>query len=101
NGRLRGYAKRKSAVGCASGADGAPVVSHAKASAQSPTLRASTPMWSSGVLKVLSPSVGIASKLGLNPTTPQYDAGTRTEPMVSVPSARLHKPAATAAALPP
>ena len=38
---------------------------------------------------------------GLKPYTPQYDAGMRTEPPVSVPSARRHSPAATAAAAPP
>lgn len=55
---------------------------------------------------------------GLSPTTPQYDAGRRTDPPVSVPSAldswckakqvkqgdityASHIPAATAAALPP
>lgn len=55
---------------------------------------------------------------GLRPTTPQYEAGSRTEPPVSVPKAlninvqslkhceirstyAVHIPAATAAALPP
>src|SRR5437660_5670114 len=35
------------------------------------------------------------------PTTPQSEAGCRIEPPVSVPSAIAHRPAATAAALPP
>src|SRR5262245_64388377 len=39
--------------------------------------------------------------VGLNPTTPERDAGWRTEPPVSVPSAHTASPAATAAALPP
>ena len=39
--------------------------------------------------------------MGLSPTTPQSDAGWRTEPPVSVPSAQTTSPAATAAALPP
>ena len=38
--------------------------------------------------------------VGLNPHSPQYDAGTRTEPAVSVPSATSAYPAATATALP-
>ncbi len=39
--------------------------------------------------------------MGLRPTTPQSDAGCRTEPPVSVPSAQTTSPAATAAADPP
>src|SRR5437867_10985094 len=39
--------------------------------------------------------------VGLRPTTPQSDAGWRTLPPVSVPSAHTTSPAATAAAEPP
>src|SRR5699024_36569 len=39
--------------------------------------------------------------LGRNPYTPQNAAGMRTDPPVSVPSAKSTSPAATAAALPP
>ena len=39
--------------------------------------------------------------MGLKPTTPDSDAGCRTEPPVSVPSAQTASPAATAAALLP
>src|SRR5688572_15349128 len=39
--------------------------------------------------------------VGFRPTTPLSDAGWRTEPPVSVPSAHTASPAATAAALPP
>ena len=35
------------------------------------------------------------------PTTPQNAAGWRIDPPVSLPSAKAHSPAATAAALPP
>ena len=38
---------------------------------------------------------------GLEADEPQYAAGTRTEPIVSVPRAMPHRPAATAAAEPP
>ncbi len=39
--------------------------------------------------------------MGLSPNTPHSEAGTRTEPLVSEPSARGTKPAATAAPEPP
>jgi hypothetical protein len=39
-------------------------------------------------------------KLGLNPVTPQYDAGRNTDPIVWVPIAIGTMPAATAAADP-
>ena len=47
------------------------------------------------------PSMGIRPSPGLRPTTPHQAAGMRTEPPMSVPSARGTQPAATAAALPP
>src|SRR5215470_938568 len=39
--------------------------------------------------------------VGFSPTTPQNAAGWRIEPPVSVPRLAAHRPAATAAALPP
>ena len=39
-------------------------------------------------------------ELGFRPTIPQYAAGNRIEPAVSVPSAAKHMPTATAAAAP-
>src|SRR5215468_9394649 len=47
-----------------------------------------------------SPSVGRSPYAGLNPATPQYDAGLPTEPCVCEPSAKAAMPAATAAADP-
>ena len=43
---------------------------------------------------------GDAVNVGLKPTMPQKAAGRITEPMVCVPSASVHSPAATAAAEP-
>ena len=40
-------------------------------------------------------------QLGFSPTTPQQEAGSRTEQPVSVPSPRSQRPAASAAAFPP
>src|SRR5258707_997333 len=48
----------------------------------------------------MTPSVGTAPNVGRRPTMPQNAAGTRTEPLVSVPSAPATIPAATAAAEP-
>ncbi len=68
--------------------------------AASATVRVNVPSWSSVLLKTLVPANGIASRVGLNPTTPQYAAGRITEPLVCVPSAPATWPAATAAAEP-
>ncbi len=46
-------------------------------------------------------SIGIRPSDGLSPTMPHHDAGMRTEPPMSEPSARATQPEATAAALPP
>ncbi len=48
-----------------------------------------------------TPSSGTSPAVGFSPTTPQYAAGIRIEPPVSVPIARSHTPAATSAADPP
>jgi hypothetical protein len=47
-----------------------------------------------------TPFIENVPKVGLNPVTPQYDAGRKTEPFVCVPSASGTMPAATAAADP-
>ena len=65
------------------------------------TLRVNVPTVSSEDANAISPYRLISPYVGLNPTTPDSDAGCRTEPPVSVPSAQTASPAATAAALPP
>ena len=45
--------------------------------------------------------MGILPRLGFSPTSPQKEAGMRTEPPMSVPSAMLTQPEATAAPEPP
>ena len=67
----------------------------------SSTVRASGPKWWMVSNCVGRKSSGIRPKLGLRPTTPDHDAGMRTEPPMSVPSARGTHPAATAAPEPP
>src|SRR5207245_9035376 len=70
--------------------------------AASATLRAITPSVDSPAQG--SPSSGPADtrpRDGLRPTVPQQLDGMRTEPPPSVPCAKAHKPAATAAAAPP
>ena len=49
----------------------------------------------------MSPCRETSPYVGFSPTTPQNDAGCRTEPPVSDPSAEKQAPDATAAALPP
>ena len=46
------------------------------------------------------PSIAMRPCVGRRPTTPQKLAGTRTDPPVSVPSAKSHSPPATAEADP-
>src|SRR5574341_151489 len=48
----------------------------------------------------MTPASEIRSYEGLNPVTPQNDAGRTIEPIVCVPSVSGHRPAATAAADP-
>src|SRR6266571_2531129 len=69
--------------------------------AQSPTERASTPISSSETDSGISPAVGMLPRVGLKPAQPQYEAGMRIDPSVSLPSAAAASPAATAAADPP
>src|SRR5882724_4546096 len=78
----------------------APLVTTASINAQSPTLRARTPVVSS------VPDIGATRSpdqrpcVGLKPTSPQSDAGTRIEPTVSPPSAAGTNRAATEAPAP-
>ena len=65
------------------------------------TLRVNVPTVSSEDANAISPYRLISPYVGLRPTTPQSDAGWRTEPPVSVPSPQTAWPEATAAALPP
>jgi hypothetical protein len=69
--------------------------------AASRTLRVKVPTVSRDEANAMSPYRLISPYVGLKPTTPQSDAGWRTEPPVSVPSAHTASPEATAAALPP
>src|SRR5581483_3752679 len=58
-------------------------------------------MWSSELANATSPYRDTRPYVGVTPTTPQNDAGCRTEPPVSEPSATTALPCATAAAEPP
>src|SRR5437870_13868321 len=69
--------------------------------APSRTLRVNVPTWSREEANAINPKREIRPYVGLRPTTPHRDAGWRTEPPVSVPSAHTASPAATAAADPP
>src|SRR3954470_10202925 len=68
--------------------------------AMSATVRVNRPTVSRDQENGFRPGVGSAPYDGLNPTTPQYDAGRITEPPVCVPTASGTRPAATAAAEP-
>ena len=67
-----------------------------KTARASATERASGPAWDSVSLTVPG-QTGIAPSVGLNPTTPQNDAGMRIEPPASVPVATGTAPDATVA----
>ena len=69
--------------------------------AASRTLRVNVPTVSREDANAIRPYRLTTPYVGLRPTTPQSDAGCRTEPPVSVPSAQTTSPAATAAADPP
>jgi hypothetical protein len=70
-------------------------------SAASSTVRASGPKCEIESKTVGRISIGIRPRAGFNPTIPQKEAGMRTDPPMSVPSARLAHPVATATAEPP
>src|SRR4051812_2202786 len=74
--------------------------STSKPSTQSATVRAIGPQWSSVSVFGWIPAVSTSPNVGFRPTMPQADAGTRTEPPVSVPGARSTSPAASATADP-
>src|SRR6185312_15978380 len=82
-----GTASRSSPAGIASGASAGSPAMTASVIAQQATLLASGPIESSVVESGIAPSRGTRNCVGLNPTTPQRAAGTRTEPPVSVPIA--------------
>src|SRR2546428_4378595 len=65
------------------------------------TSGASDPTVSSERASGMTPRALTVPYVGLKPTTPQSEAGTRIDPAVSVPIAQSHSPAATAAADPP
>ncbi len=69
--------------------------------AASRTSRVSVPTWSSEDAKAIRPYRDTRPYVGFSPTTPHREAGWRTEPPVSVPSAHTTWPEATAAADPP
>src|ERR1700734_1574341 len=69
--------------------------------AQSRTVRANGPAWSSEDAKATIPHREQRPYVGFKPTMPQNAAGWRIEPPVSVPVAPTHRCAATAAADPP
>ena len=77
-----------------------PLISDSTTAASS-TLRVSGPIWSRLEAKAIRPERLTRPYVGFMPTTPQSAAGWRIEPPVSVPSAIIASPAATAAALPP
>src|ERR1041385_8202435 len=58
-------------------------------------------MWSSELATAVRPYRETRPYVGVTPTTPQKDAGWRTEPPVSEPSATTAVPCATTAADPP
>src|SRR2546421_1234615 len=70
-------------------------------SAASPTVRAIGPCTPSGDHGVRVGQVGTRPGVGRSPTTLQNDAGLRSEPPRSLPSASTHIPVASAAAAPP
>ena len=69
--------------------------------AQSPTVAASGPMWSSDQARVSTPARDTLPKVGFSPAIPQTAAGILIDPPVSLPSAIGTTPAATAAPDPP
>src|SRR5437763_731416 len=74
--------------------------STANATAASAAERVRRPMLSSLGESGKTPSIGHTPTVVFKPKTPQKDAGTRTDPPVSVPTANAESPAATATADP-
>ena len=72
-----------------------------KASAIPLTSLANGPIWSRLMDKSSKPCLETAPYVGLNPTTPQWDAGFLMDPPVSEPIEMSHISAAIAAAQPP
>src|SRR5262249_59155857 len=70
-------------------------------SAASATSRVSGPIWSSDEPNATRPYRETRPYVGFKPTTPQNDAGVRTDPPVSEPKAMSEVPEATLAADPP
>src|SRR5437762_3982538 len=68
--------------------------------AASRTSRVNVPTWSSEDANAISPYREMRPYVGFSPTTPHSEAGWRTLPPVSVPSAHVAMPEATAAAEP-
>ena len=80
---------------------GPPAAIPASSAAQSATVRAIGPGWSSEGASGMMPSIGIRPWLGLIALVPQQADGIRSDPQVSLPSAPGTIRAASAAALPP
>ena len=91
--------------GCEGGTDQGPAEAGAamarRAAMAVVTSSAIGPTQSSNADRGTTPALGINPLEGLKPTHPQYAAGTRTEPMVSVPRASVTRPAPTTAPEPP
>ncbi len=68
-------------------ASSAPGTKTSNTSEASLAVRAMIPTVSKVGASIATPAVGIAPKLGLNPTTPLYAAGRSVEPPVCVPNA--------------
>ena len=67
----------------------------------SATLLVIGPIWSNDEANATSPYLETVPYVGLNPTTPQKDAGCLIEPPVSLPNEATAEPADTTAAEPP
>jgi hypothetical protein len=77
-----------------SSAESTPAIT-ASSSAASRTVRVSGPMIESVFQPGKPGSLGTRPNVGFTPTSPQYEAGMRTDPPPSVPSASGVMPAAT------
>ncbi len=95
--RRQGSAGRRLATGSATSGPW----SASNAAARSRAERASGPTWSKLPAKSAVPARETRPYVGLSPNTPQSDAGTRIEPLVSEPSVSGTNPAPTAAPDPP